>query len=83
MLAGTHLLAGVCIWEFSPGPWWVRIPMAAVGGYVSHYVLDSAASYHKCWPDSWYDVALIFVQMACVAIVVGVLLGKRRRDDGR
>jgi hypothetical protein len=83
MLAGTHILCGVAIWEFSPGPWWVRIPLAAVGGYVSHYLLDSAASYHQCWPDSWADVALVWVQMACVSVAIGTLLGKRRRDDGR
>jgi hypothetical protein len=71
MLAGTHVLTGIAIWEFSPGPWWVRIPLAAVGGYVSHYLLDSAASYHRC--DSLGDVGLLWVQMACVSVVIGVM----------
>ena len=82
MLAGTHLLAGIAIWEFSPGPWWVRVPVSLVGGYVSHYVLDSVSSYHQSWPDSWGDVALVWAQMACVAIVIAAIAA-RRRGDGR
>jgi hypothetical protein len=73
MLAGTHLLAGVAIYEFSPGPWWLRLPLVGVGGYASHYLLDSAASYHRCWPDSWGDVGLLWVQAACVSVVLGVM----------
>ena len=76
MLAGTHILAGIAIWEFSPGPWWARLPVAAVGGYVSHYILDSVASYHRC--DSWADVGLIWVQMACCAVVIGAMASRRR-----
>jgi hypothetical protein len=73
MLLGTHVLTGIFLWEFSPGPWWVRIPLSGVGGYVSHYLLDSAASYHQSWPDSWGDVALIWVQMTCIGAVLGVM----------
>jgi hypothetical protein len=86
MLAGTHILSGIAIWEFSPGPWWARIPLAAVGGYVSHYLLDSAASYHQSWPDSWGDVGLLWVQMACVSVVIGVLAYReweRRANDAK
>jgi len=82
MLAGTHILSGIAIWEFSPGPWWLRLPLVGIGGYVSHYLLDSAASYHRCWPDSWADVAILWVQMACVAIVIAAIVA-RRREHGR
>jgi hypothetical protein len=78
MLAGTHILCGVAIWEFSPGPWWLRLPLVGIGGYVSHYLLDSAASYHRCWPDSWGDVAILWVQMCCVAIVIAAIVARRR-----
>jgi hypothetical protein len=83
MLAGTHIVCGIFLWEMSPGPWWVRIPLVAVGGYVSHYLLDSAASYHQSWPDSWADVAILWVQMVCVSVVIGTIAGKRRREHGR
>ena len=83
MLAGTHILIGVLIWEMSPGPWWVRVPLSVAGGYVSHYVLDSVATYHDCWPDSWVDVALVWVQMGCVAIAIANLVSKWRREYGR
>ena len=81
MLASTHILAGVALWEFSPGPWWLRLPLMGVGGYVSHYLLDSAASYHRCWPDSWYDVGLVMVQAFCLSMVVTAIV--RRRANGR
>lgn len=82
MLAGTHILIGVLIWEMSPGPWWVRVPLSVAGGYVSHYVLDSVATYHDCWPDSWWDVGLVWVQMACVGVVIGTIAA-RRRERGK
>jgi hypothetical protein len=78
MLAGTHIVCGIAIYEATERLGWLRLPLVLGGGYVSHYLLDSAASYHQSWPDSLVDVGLLWVQMACVAIVIGAIVARRR-----
>ena len=50
-------------------PLWLRIPLVITGGFVSHYILDSVASYHKSFPDTWYGGVLLLIQMIAVLIL--------------
>ncbi len=71
MLAGTHILAGAAIYRLAEDkPAWVRWPCVIGGGFLSHYVLDSVASYHSIYAHNWYNVAYIAIQ----AFAVGTIL---------
>lgn len=89
MLGGTHIVVGGWIYRAAEGrPWWVRWPAVALGGFASHYFLDSIATYHsvygtELWPwDNhwwpWYNVAFIIVQILAVCAVwsIGGFEGK-------
>ncbi len=68
MLAGTHILVGAAIYRLAENkPGWVKVPAVLFGGFASHYLLDSVASYHRLG-DNWYDLALTGVQIAAVTI---------------
>ena len=89
MLAGTHVVAGAWIYRVAEGkPWWVRWPAVVMGGFASHYFLDSIATYHsvygtRLWPwDNhwwpWYNEAFISVQIlaVCAVWIIGGVDGK-------
>lgn len=72
MLAGTHILTGAAIYRLSEGkPWWIRWPAVIGGGFLSHYMLDSMASYHDM--NAWFHWPMCgFV--AIQAFAVGTIL---------
>ncbi len=80
MLAGTHIVVGACIYRVvEDRPWWLRWPAVVVGGFASHFFLDSIATYHsvygtRLWPwDNhwwpWHNIAFIALQIAAVGAV--------------
>ncbi len=67
MLAATHMMAGTAIYRLAEGkPWHLRWPAVIAGGFASHYILDSVASYHRLPGGSWITVGLVAVQVAAV-----------------
>lgn len=67
MLVGTHILAGVALWELSPRKLWMKIPVVVGGGYLSHYVLDSMATYQRLRGDEW---AFIYSLIQALAVLI-------------
>jgi hypothetical protein len=56
----THIATGAVIYDSTWGEKkWLRWLLIVLGGFVSHWLLDSTAVYHYFTWDNWWDYAFV------------------------
>ena len=80
MWAASHVTIGAVIYEsVEDEPRWLKWPLVVIGGFVSHWLLDSVGVYHDLSDLRWYDVLFIFFN---VVAIIGLWLLAGRRFSG-
>ena len=70
MLIATHFLFGTAIYKLSNGlPNWIRILLILVGGFVSHFMLDSLSVYHEFDPTTILGIELTIIQILAIGLM--------------
>ncbi len=70
MFLSTHVAAGAAVYlAVRDRRWYVKYPVVLLGGFISHYVLDSVISYHEMPLDTWWGLSLLAFQIVCLMAI--------------
>ena len=70
MWAASHVTIGAVIYEsVEDEPRWLKWPLVVIGGFISHWLLDSVGVYHDLDELKWYNLLFILFN---VIVIIGL-----------